>query len=169
MLYTFTVSSLNILIIVTLNSFFDNSKICVISDSDACFVSSGTFFSFSLLLPLQLFLLKVRHDACSTRNQGKQNFIVLVWLGLGLFNVCYHHRCQRLQFPLVSFFLFPWSLSFSMNCFLNRVCVSQPVILEPCWCGGRCGDGDVFFNHMVTFGLSVGLCTGLWIRRSGEG
>ena len=52
MLSTYSITALNILMLVILNSVSDISKICAISECgyDNCFISSDCFFCFVLFL-----------------------------------------------------------------------------------------------------------------------
>lgn len=75
-----------------------------------------------------LFYWKLYHDVSSNGVWDSLLLwsFMLVWLGVKLFTVCWTCRCQRLQFPLRSFFVFLLSSVFRRSSFF----VKQSVNLE---------------------------------------
>ena len=71
MLLTFSFIDLNLLIIVILNFLFDNTKICVISESgtDACFVSSDCF-SLAFYNNVLQFFAEIQANVLGSREEG---------------------------------------------------------------------------------------------------
>lgn len=100
MLSPFSVTALNILILVTLNS-------CMIIPMLVLFLSLllllklllQTFFFFTFLMPSAL-LLRVEYNVLCNRNYGKWNFIVNFYINLSrslaVFNVC--GSCRDFKF-----------------------------------------------------------------------
>lgn len=111
---------------------------------------------------------------------------VFCWLGVSLFAICHSYRYQRLKFPLISLFLFPFfSLSFQRNFLSNlRLPVFLFVIfyyyIEAYWYGCKVwGEGKYTTVLWWDLSLSVRLCIHefpaiwlyfvLWDRKTRDG
>lgn len=116
---------------MVLNSLSENSKICVIAESDlhVCF--------FCLLITVSIIcnFLKAGQNLLGNRNLLKYAFNVMFYVNLSrsyaVFNISCKCRCQNLQFSLMSLlfslvvFAFPYKLLFK---YCQCTAILSPVI-----------------------------------------
>lgn len=119
---------LNILTIIILNFPLDKYNIHVICKSgfDGFLISSGyVFLAFDMTFN---FLLKAGHVVSGNENRGKYAISMMIYVSVArtwaVFNVRRSCRCERIQIPLVSFFLsLLLTLGFPMYSSSEKACV----------------------------------------------